>query len=100
MNQAIVDRAIEALTKIGAAEVQPNAATPTDNKTHTMSTREPQQPRDASSTRGAATSSAAPCWHCTGKGCCGCTACWRRFAGEVAECVVCRGTGKAGERVQ
>lgn len=40
------------------------------------------------------------CWHCGGVGRCGCTACWRRFAGEVAECVVCQGSGKIAKWVQ
>jgi hypothetical protein len=40
------------------------------------------------------------CWHCRGAGRCGCTACWRRFAGGVTECVVCHGSGKTVKRVQ
>lgn len=43
------------------------------------------------------------CWHCGGVGRCGCTACWRRFAGiagTVAACVVCRGSGTIVERVE
>lgn len=40
------------------------------------------------------------CWHCGGEGCCGCTACWKTHAGEVARCVVCHGTGKLAGRVQ
>jgi hypothetical protein len=40
------------------------------------------------------------CWHCGGVGRCGCSACWQRFAGEVAECVVCHGSGKIVEWVE
>jgi TubC N-terminal docking domain len=40
------------------------------------------------------------CWHCEGAGRCACTACWRRYAGEVAECAVCHGSGKIVERVE
>jgi hypothetical protein len=40
------------------------------------------------------------CWHCRGEGRCGCSACWKHFAGEVAQCVVCKGTGKLAGRVQ
>jgi hypothetical protein len=40
------------------------------------------------------------CWHCGGLGRCGCTACWRRFVGEVAECVMCHGSGKIVEWVE
>jgi len=39
------------------------------------------------------------CWHCRGEGRCACTACWKRFAGEVVECVVCHGSGKIVKRV-
>ena len=42
----------------------------------------------------------ATCWHCQGAGQCGCIACWRRFAGEVAECIVCHGSGKIVKWVQ
>lgn len=40
------------------------------------------------------------CWHCRGEGRCGCTACWKGYAGETARCVVCEGTGKLTGRVQ
>ena len=40
------------------------------------------------------------CWHCRGEGRCACTACWKRSAGETAQCVVCEGTGKLPGRVQ
>jgi hypothetical protein len=38
------------------------------------------------------------CWHCQGKGRCACSACWRRYPGELAECAACKGTGKLAAR--
>jgi hypothetical protein len=40
------------------------------------------------------------CWHCRGEGCCECTACRKRYAGDVARCVVCQGAGKLAGRLQ
>lgn len=35
------------------------------------------------------------CWHCGGSGRCRCIACWNRRADEMAECIVCKGSGRA-----
>jgi len=40
------------------------------------------------------------CWHCEGTGRCSCAACWRRSAGEVTQCIVCRGAGAIVEFVE
>jgi len=81
MNQAVVDRAIEALVKVGA-------------------TGSPKRPADKP-TKPEGRKSEAVCWHCGGERRCACSTCALEERGRPAgPCAACRGTGKVSTWIQ